>query len=110
MSERGSFCTQYIYCGKCLEVAKNVFMGENADLLSQQLNYNGNDLPIIAGMIRGLYSGQELIDFESLYVRELEHTLCCNMVVTVMPENEECARIFNVEPWSIYLAREDVEL
>jgi len=63
MSERGSFVTEYIYCQKCLEAAKLALLDNEKYLCSQQIKTweeVGDYLPIIAGKLGGLYTGEEV--------------------------------------------------
>ena len=72
MSERGSFCTEYIYCDKCFEACKQVLLNNTKWLNSLQIH----DLPIIACKIGGLYSGEELIDMENEYISAIQELMC----------------------------------
>ena len=106
MSQRGSFVTEYIYCSKCLEAAKKVLLSDEKYLNSQQIlswEGDGSYLPIIAGKLGGSYSGQELIDFEYYYAKDLAKEICCPMRVAVIAEtdvNEKNCRekIFYIKP------------
>lgn len=99
MSERGSFVTEYIYCQKCLEVAKEVLLRRHKDLCSTVLpswTEDGVQLPIIAGKIGGSYRGEELYDFAGEFTYQLEEKLCHQLRVAVLAE--EGSRIFTIEP------------
>ena len=72
MSERGSFCTEYIYCDKCFEACKQVLLDNTKWLNSLQIH----ELPIIAGKIGGMYSGEELIDMENEYIPAIQELMC----------------------------------
>lgn len=104
MSERGSFVTEYIYCDKCLEAAKNILIGNEKHLCSQIIDGWGGAkfMPIIAGKIGGLHPGEELIDFEYTYIPKLEKVLCHNLRIAVLAEEGE--QIFIIRPSSL---RED---
>lgn len=89
MSERGSFCTEYIYCEKCLEAVKKVLLRNGKWLCSVQIpSWEGkkDPLPIIAGKIGGTYAGEELHDMEDL-VEQLEPGLCHTVRISVMPDD-----------------------
>lgn len=47
MSERGSFCTEYVYCHKCFDACRKVLLGDVKYLNSQEIK----ELPIIAGKL-----------------------------------------------------------
>ncbi len=101
MSERGSFVTQYIYCNKCLEAAKAVLLDRRKYLCSTELpgwNETGDTLPIIAGKIGGLYSGEELDTFEFELNEELSPRICHPLRIAVLADQGE--RIFTVMPMS----------
>jgi hypothetical protein len=68
MSERGSFCTEYIYCKDCFEACKEVLLDNTKWLNSLQIH----ELPIIAGKIGGMYSGEEFYDMENEYIPEIQ--------------------------------------
>ena len=101
MSERGSFVTQYIYCDKCLEAAIKVLISSKKELASTLIpnwsKLEGGNLPIIAGKIGGSYAGEELIDFETNYIQELEKSICHPLRIAVICDSAD-ERIFNVFP------------
>jgi hypothetical protein len=68
MSERGSFCTEYIYCKECFEACKKVLLDDTKWLNSLQIH----ELPIIAGKIGGMYSGEEFHDMENEYIPKIQ--------------------------------------
>ena len=72
MSERGSFCTEYIYCDKCMDACRKVLLGDVKYLNSQEIK----DLPIIAGKIGGLYAGEELDTMEMEYIPDIQELMC----------------------------------
>lgn len=72
MSERGSFCTEYIYCDKCFEACKQVLLNNTKWLNSLQIH----ELPIIAGKIGGMYSGEEIVDIENEYIPTIQKLMC----------------------------------
>ncbi len=97
MSERGSFVTEYIYCKKCLEAAKEVLLDNHKYLCSRVIGGWGVfDLPIIAGKIGGLYAGEALHDFEAEYLPSLEALICHPMRVAVLAEAGQ--KIFTATP------------
>ena len=99
MSERGSFVTEYIYCNACFTAAKNVLL-ENRKYMCSVVIPNWEDkvkeLPIIAGKIGGLYSGEELVSFAVRLIPELEKVICHEMRVAVLADHGE--QIFTAKP------------
>lgn len=102
MSERGSFVTQFIYCDKCLEAAKEVLLGSHKSLCSQQIKgWSGNEddyMPIIAGKIGGTYSGEEINDFEESYIPMLEAKICHELRISVLTDVADYDLNFIVKP------------
>ena len=100
MSERGSFVTEYIYCADCLRAAQKVLLAREKYLCSEQLvswEPGGALLPIIAGKIGGLASGEELRAMEELGAL-LELRLCHPLRIAVIPDSEREGRIFFFHP------------
>ena len=81
MSERGSFCTEYIYDSDCFNACKQVLISNDKYLKSVVIpSWQGNGyLPIIAGKIGGTYSGEEIHDMEFVYIPKIQE---------LMPKNE----------------------
>lgn len=77
MSERGSFCTEYIYCHQCFEACKQVLIGNNKGLKSVIIPcWTGKgELPIIAGKLGGCSIGDEFIDMEFKYIPEIQELM-----------------------------------
>ncbi len=98
MSERGSFCTEYIYCQHCFAVAREVLTGDDKYLCGSILPswQPGETLPIIAGKIGGMYAGEELHTFAWDLAPRLESRLCHRLRIAVLAEQGE--RIFTVIP------------
>lgn len=98
MSERGSFCTEYIYCEKCLDAAKRVLLRKEKHLCSTAIHdWNGDgELPIIAGKIGGMHSGEELLKFELDLVPELEELICHELRIAVLADVGQ--NIFTAKP------------
>ena len=71
MSERGSFCTEYIYCDKCMDACRKVLLGDCKYLDSQEIK----DLPIIAGKIGGSGDGAELYTMEREYIPAIQELM-----------------------------------
>ena len=99
MSERGSFVTQYVYCEKCFEALKPILIQDHKYHCSISLpGWTGLEkgLPIIAGKIGGLYSGEELDTFEDEIVPLIQVAICHQIRIAVIAEEGE--RIFTIEP------------
>ena len=91
MSERGSFCTEYIYCDKCLDAVKSVLMAEPpnkslAAFLTPSWE-TGHTLPIISGKIGGTAPGDEIAFFEHEYGPAIAAKICHPMMIAVLAEN-----------------------
>lgn len=102
MSERGSFVTQYIYCGKCLEVLKHYLLKNDKYLCSQIIKTWEKDgeeeLLIIAGKIGGLYIGEESEGFWADIGVDIARKICHTVRVAVITEHEGSEKIFIIEP------------
>ena len=78
MSERGSFCTEYIYCIDCFKAVKQVLTGNEKGLKTVVIpNWNGSeyDLPIIAGKLGGGSIGDEFIQMEHNYIPRIQELM-----------------------------------
>lgn len=102
MSEKGSFVTEYIYCVKCLEAAKAVLVADGKFLRGVAIpGWQGHaDLPIVAGKIGGLSSGEEIWDFPNSYGEEIAAAICHEMRITVLADNGDC-EIFLLRPGGV---------
>lgn len=91
MSERGSFCTEYIYCSKCFNVVKSILLHNEKYLCSVQIptwtEHKDEALPIIAGKIGGSYPGEELFTMESKYLYEIEKGICHEVRIAVIADS-----------------------
>jgi hypothetical protein len=101
MSERGSFVTEYVYCGKCFEAVKKVLLLREKHLCSVVVPHwnaerEGPEMPIIAGKVGGFGAGDELLTFELGFNEELAKVLCHPMRIAVLAESGE--RVFTVTP------------
>ena len=92
MSERGSFCTEYIYCNKCFNACKTILNGNDKWLHAIQIA----EFPIIAGKIGGLYSGEEIVDMED-YIFQIQEKMCpdCTLRISVLAERGSVIYEFN---------------
>jgi len=102
MSERGSFCTEYVYCSKCFEVLKKHLLKRNKSLCSTviptwETDNSANPLPIIAGKIGGMYGGEEIVNFRALDKDKIEAEICHPVRVVVMADSGTTA-IFQLQP------------
>jgi hypothetical protein len=89
MSERGSFCTEYIYCNKCFDAVWKYFNEIKDEKFFNPVKIGDN---IIAGNIGGLWAGQEIHDMEYEIAPRLESLVCCPLRIAVMAE--EGSQIF----------------
>jgi len=98
MSERGSFVTEYFYCDKCFQKAKDILLGNEKYLCSRVIDSwtKGETLPIIAGKIGGSYPGEELHIFELGLTEKLSKAICHPIRIAVLAECGQ--KIFTVEP------------
>lgn len=102
MSQRGSFVTEYIYCDKCFEAAKKVLIADDkylaATTISPWTGSSDKELPIIAGKIGGIYSGEEFVIFEKELLLELSKVICHPLRIAVLAEDGE--KIYTVSSQS----------
>lgn len=91
MSERSSFCTEWIYCSKCFDAAQKVFAEELSD--EDPLFATG----LIAGKISAPDSNGELRMFEFEIGPKLSEIICHRMRIAVMAEGGS-STVFIVEP------------
>ena len=105
MSERGSFCTEYVYCRKCFDVLRGHLVADGKFLRGvviptwSECSNQDEDLPIIAGKIGGHSFGEELYAMEYEYAPLFEAELCHPVRIAVIPENGD-ARVFVFGPGS----------
>lgn len=67
MSQRGSFVTEYIYCDKCFQAAKDVLLARDKGLCSIVVpawSPDEKELPIIAGKIGHDWSEAHFVEQE----------------------------------------------
>lgn len=91
MSQRGSFCTEYIDCPICFEKIRKALIGNEKYLCSVAIPSwipNKEPLPIIAGKIGALSANGEVFEMQ-LLIDDIEPGRCCTITVVVMPESEE---------------------
>lgn len=102
MSERGSFCTEYIYCQECFNALQVVLASSRDKFLCASAIPAWSDsvrplLPIIAGKIGGLYSGEELHEFDIQLRESIESALCHPLRIAVLSDSGGDV-IFHYEP------------
>ncbi len=98
MSERGSFCTEYIYCAKCFEIVGKYLYGKSSHLCSQPIrSWEGGYLPIIAGKIGGLYSNEEIETICTEVAPKIAKEICHNVRIVILASSGTTA-IFNLKP------------
>jgi hypothetical protein len=107
MSERGSFCTEYIYCDRCFAAVKAILLQKEKHLCSVVIpswvspgeGFPDEELPIIAGKIGGLYSREEVTTFMEEYGDNIERAICHPVRIAVIPDDEDyLGKIFELKP------------
>jgi hypothetical protein len=95
MSDRGSFCTQYVYCDKCFDELCKHLIDNQKYLCSTIIPPWGddNEVPIIAGKIGGLGAGDIDLFFEFVLADKLKNKLCCDISISASDDNGE---------WTVY--------
>lgn len=110
MSDRGSFCTEYIYCPKCFNAVKNVILKDQGDCFYCKIRNQRNDfthysiksvfdtknIQIVCGFISSTASGFEILAFKESIIPELKKVICHEVRIVVIAENGE--RIFSIKP------------
>jgi len=101
MSERGSFCTEYIYCQLCFQAVKRALVKDDKFLRGIEIPmWTGGEeetLPIIAGKIGGSAPGDEMLFMEADIFPEMAEELCHNLRLVVLPDSNETV-IYHVHP------------
>lgn len=72
MSERGSICTNYIYCEETFKALTHFFKSHPNRGKYLNVNPVENGYPILAGKIGGMYSGEELVYFYEISIEIIE--------------------------------------
>lgn len=86
MSERGVVCTEYIYCGECYSVCKEVLYRYG---LIGVFPDTKPPIPIIAVRTHNTYSNQEVSMFELTIQPELEKVICHPVRLAIIGETGE---------------------
>lgn len=92
MSERGSFVTEWMYCDRCAQCAKEVLGQSEKHLTGIAIPWphdNNLEMPIVAGRIGGLYQGEEIDAMRELIKAHLEPILCHAVRIAVLSEHDE---------------------
>lgn len=100
MSERGSFCTEYIYCSACFEALKDILIDDKKYLCSTVVHGgadNSKFQPIIAGKIGALHPGGEVTDFMFDYGDKIAARICHSIRMVVLADNGG-TEIFTIIP------------
>jgi hypothetical protein len=98
MSERGSWCTEYIACDHCFDGLKKHFMAQEQGkyFSAQQLNSSwSGELPILAGKIGGLWGGEEVFVFDQEMRPGIEAAICHPVRIAVLAETGQQMLTFN---------------
>lgn len=99
MSERGSFVTEYVYCGNCFEVLKKHLLADQDKWLYGHV-IPGH--PIIAGKIGHTFSAGEVITFMSDYGNEIVKELCHPVRLMVICESVNWETLFILDPLGVF--------
>lgn len=99
MSERGSFCTEYIYCDRCFQAVKEVLVQDGKFLKGVVIPgwEGGAPLPIVAGKMGGLSPGEEIWDFEMHAGQEIAEAICHPVRVAILADDGE-EEVFLLQP------------
>lgn len=104
MSDRGSFVTEYIYCSKCLDVARDVLCTSDKywDGSPVECTTGMNDekpYPIIAGKVgSGGGWAEEVYVLEDELMPEMAKRICHPIRIAIIPETENSEKIVTVHP------------
>ena len=100
MSQRGSFVTEYIYCDRCFQVAKDVLLRDKhrCSVVVPHWNqkHEGPEIPIIAGMVSGSWSEADELEID--IGESLAKVICHPMRIAVLNEGTEPARTLVIQP------------
>lgn len=99
MSERGSFVTEYVHCGRCFAILREVLVSHDKFLKGIVIPSwrDGDDLPIIAGKIGSLGANEEFIVMEYELAPQFEERLCHPVRIAVLADSGE-SRVFVYGP------------
>lgn len=88
MSNRGSFCTEYIYCNKCFEKLKPILLERDKFLCSTTIPswLDDGELPIIAGKV-GSTGDSEIYEFERDFRDKIEDVIYHDILIAVIQDN-----------------------
>lgn len=90
MSDRGSFCTEWMYCPECFAAVKPILVdGDNRWTMQGHVVIEGR-------MIAGFY-GAELWWFEEYVAPELEKVACHKVKIAILAEKG--SHIHTVQPF-----------
>lgn len=94
MSERGTWVTEHIYCAECVvrfqQWLDDTHCGNDG---SKYWSYVKNGEWSFAGKISGLYSGEEIHDWDG-FEEDLKKLLCHPMRIAVLAGEDE--KIYNI--------------
>lgn len=100
MSERGSFITQYVYCGKCWRALLAALPSPTKWLAARPIvGYNNNEeIEILAGKIGGTSTEDILYELEA-YLAGIASKLCCPLEVVAVTDDSRYI-VYTVKPVS----------
>ena len=96
MSERGTYITEYFYCPKCLQVAREHLTKTLHDD-PVLLRFTDGPFGALAGLVGGMYSGEEIDVIKNEVVEPLESLLCHPIRITVVADGIKEPKTFYVK-------------
>lgn len=100
MSDRGHWTTELVWCKSCADVLSDYFIG------SDDWPYAAACMPtldsgkywLFAGLVQGLYAGEEVHIFEGEVTDELQEQLCHTVTFWVFAEAYDTPCTVTVSP------------
>ena len=96
MSERGTYITEYIYSPTCLQVIK-AHLEKTMQDPPVLLRFTEGPFGALAGLVSGLYVGEEIDVIEYEVVKPLENMLCHPIRATVIADGIKEPKVFYIK-------------
>lgn len=96
MSERGSYCTQFIYCEACAAAVALALNPDEGGYHEQPVSIDRGR--ILAGRMGGLYPQHEIEEFKGRVIPRIAAVLCHPLRIALLAEAGE--QIVRVDPLS----------
>lgn len=105
MSDRGSFCTEFVYCNGCFSALKRILRervgGDHNQYNIHSIILKGRirntffrrfiprryDVPIIAGFVKSFACGDEILWFDNELREEIEAEICHPVSIAILCES-----------------------